>query len=56
MLCVIDDVGLRPNIPYDDGLRVIRKALDLQKENRISIDSLIELENTFEKHFIINLE
>ena len=42
-LCTIDVVGLYPNIPHDDGLIAIRKAVDLQKDKRISIEAVIEL-------------
>ena len=31
ILCTIDVVGLYPNIPRDEGLIAIRKALDLRK-------------------------
>ena len=36
-------MGLYPNIPHDEGLKAMRKALDLQKDKRISAESLIEL-------------
>ena len=42
-LCTIDVVGLYPNIPHDDGLIAIRKAVDLQKDKRISAEAVIEL-------------
>ena len=43
VLCTIDAVGLYPNIPHDEGLIAMRKALDLRKDKRISTESLIEL-------------
>ena len=45
-LCTIDQievVGLYPNIPHEEGLIAIRKALDTRKDKTISTDSLIEL-------------
>ena len=38
-----DVVGLYPNIPHEEGLIAIRKALDTRKDKTISTDSLIEL-------------
>ena len=35
--------GFYPNIPHDEGLIAMRKALDLRKDKRISTESLIEL-------------
>ena len=43
ILCTIDVVGLYPNIPHDEGLIAMRKALDLRKDKTISTESLIEL-------------
>ena len=43
ILCTIDVVGLYPNIPHDEGLIAMSKALDLRKDKRISTESLIEL-------------
>ena len=42
-LCTIDVVGLYHNIPHDEGLIAMRKALDLRKDKRISTEVLIEL-------------
>ena len=42
-LCTIDVVGLYHNIPHDEGLIAMRKALDLRKDKRISTEALIEL-------------
>ena len=36
-------MGLYPNIPHDEKLIAMRKALDLRKDKRISTESLIEL-------------
>ena len=35
ILCAIDAVCLYPNIPHDEGLIAMRKALDLRKDKRI---------------------
>ena len=43
ILCTIDVVGLYPNIPHEEGLITIRKALNTSKDKTISTDSLIEL-------------
>ena len=46
ILCTIDQievVGLYPNIPHEEGLIAIRKALDTRKDKTVSTDSLIEL-------------
>ena len=43
ILCTIDVVVLYPNIPHDEGLIAIRKALDTRKDKTILTDSLIEL-------------
>ena len=36
ILCAIVVVGLYSNIPHDEGLVAMRKALDLRKDERIS--------------------
>ena len=43
ILCKIDVVGLYPNIPHEDGLVAMRKALDAREDKTVSADSLIEL-------------
>ena len=43
ILCTIDVVGLYPNIPHEDGLVAMRKALDAREDKTVSTDSLIEL-------------
>ena len=43
ILCTIDVVGLYPNIPHDEGLIAIRKALDSREDKSISTDSLMDL-------------
>ena len=43
ILCTIDVVGLYPNIPHDEGLMAMRKALDLTGDKRISTEFFIEL-------------
>ena len=58
-LCIIDVVGLYPNIPHDEGLIAIRKAADLRKDKRISIEAVIELvecilkNNIFERNLFL---
>ena len=47
ILCTRDVVGLYPNIPHEDGLVTIRKALDQREDKTVSTDSLIELANAF---------
>ena len=42
ILCTIDVVGLCLNIPYDERLMAMRKALDLRKDKNNSTESLIE--------------
>ena len=41
MMLYYDVVGLYPNIPHNEGLLAMRKALDLRKDRRISTESLI---------------
>ena len=54
VLCTIDVVGLYSNIPHEDGLVGMRKALDVLEDKTVLTDSLIELvecvlkNNTFE--------
>ena len=43
ILCTIDVVGLYPNIPHEEVLIAVRKALDTRKDKTILADSLIEL-------------
>ena len=43
ILCTIDVVGLYLNIPHEDGLVAMRKALDEREDKIVSTDSLIEL-------------
>ena len=42
ILCTIDVVGLYHNIPDDEGLIALSKALDLLKDKNNSTESLIE--------------
>ena len=46
-------MGLYPNIPHDEGLIAMRKALDLRKDKRISTESLIELAECVLKNNIL---
>ena len=43
LLCTVDVVGLYPNIPHDDGLAAVKKALDKRDNQSISSDSILEL-------------
>ena len=43
ILCAIDVVGLYHNIPREDGLVAMRKALDPRQEKTVLTESLIEL-------------
>ena len=43
ILCTIDVVALYPSIPHNEGLRVLRKALDSRADRSLSTDSLMDL-------------
>ena len=43
IVCTIDVMGLYRNIPHEEGLIAIRKALYTRKDKTISTDSFIEL-------------
>ena len=43
ILCTIDVVALYPSIPHDEGLGVLRKALDSRADRSVSTDSLMDL-------------
>ena len=43
ILCTIDVVGLYPNIPNEEGLLFLKKALDKRRNKTVSTESLIEL-------------
>ena len=43
ILCTIDVVGLYPNIPNEEGLLFLKKALDKRRNKTVSIESLTEL-------------
>ena len=42
-LCTIDVVALYPSMPHDEGLGVLRKALDSRADQSVSTDSLMDL-------------
>ena len=42
-MCTIDVVALYPSIPHDEGLGVLRKALDSRAYWSVSTDSLMDL-------------
>ena len=51
ILFTIDFAGLYPNIPYDEGLIAMRKALGLRKDKRTSNQFFFELaECVLKKH------
>ena len=43
ILCTIDVVALYAGIPHDEGLGVLRKALDSRADRSVSTDSLMDL-------------
>ena len=43
ILCSIDVVGLYPNIPNEEGLAAIKKALDKRRDKKVSTESIVEL-------------
>ena len=43
ILCTADVVGLYPNIPHDEGLAAVHKALERREDKSISSDTLLEL-------------
>ena len=43
ILCTIDVVGLYPNIPNEEGLLFLKKALDKRRNKTVSTESHIEL-------------
>ena len=42
-MCTIDVVGLYPNIPNEEGIAAVKKALDRRDDKTISTESLLEL-------------
>jgi len=43
ILCTVDVVGLYPNIPHEDGLKALKRALDSREDQTVSTNSLLEL-------------
>ena len=43
LMCTIDVVGLYPNIPHDEGIAAVKKALERRDDKSISSESLLEL-------------
>ena len=43
ILCSVDVVGLYHNIPHDEGLSTLQKRLELTREKKVSISTLVEL-------------
>ena len=54
ILCTLDVVGLYPNIPHEEGLIAIRKALDTRKDKTISTELLIKLNECVLKNDIFD--
>ena len=52
ILCTIDILVLHPNIPHEDALVAMRKALDAREDKTVLTDSLIELAECFLKNNI----
>ena len=42
ILCMMDVVGLYPNIPHEEGLFALTKRLETRKEKFVSTDTIIE--------------
>ena len=40
ILCTIDDVGLYPNIPHEEGLALLRKFLDARTEEKVTTETI----------------
>ena len=55
ILYTIDVVGLYPNVPNDQGLLFLKKALDKRQKKTVSTESLIELAEFILKITILNL-
>ena len=47
ILCTIDVIGLYPNIPNEEGLLFLKKALHKWRNKTVSTESLIELAELF---------
>ena len=43
LLCMMDVVGLYPNILHDKGLSAVRKRLEERDEKNVSTDTIVEL-------------
>ena len=41
--CTMDVAGLYPNIPYEEGLSVLRKRLKTRKEKHVATDTITDL-------------
>ena len=52
ILCIVDVVGLYPNIPHDEGLPALRKRLDLRQEKDVTALTLVELAKVVLKNSI----
>ena len=54
--CTIDDVGLYPNIPHNEGLTSLGRVLELRDKKQISSDTLIELAEIVLKNIIFQFD
>ena len=43
ILCTVDDIGLYPNIPHEEGLTSLRRFLDARTEKKVTTETLVEL-------------
>ena len=43
LLCAVDVLGLYPNIPHNEGLEAMRKALDTRQNPSCSTESIVSL-------------
>ena len=54
-MCTLDNVGLYPNIPHDEGLPAQCKGLDLREE-KVTTSTLVELARVGLKENIVAFE
>ena len=55
ILCTADLVGLYPSTPNEEGLILVKKALDKRRNKIVSTESLIELAEVVSKMTTSNL-
>ena len=54
-MCTINVVSLYPSIPHDEGLGMLRKALDSRADRSVSTDSLMDLAEVVLKNNMFEL-